>query len=112
MEYRRRLAQADKNLLTVRNMKSLGSWLFEFLLFGLGVIFALAFIASVMSLGGIFSIRSTNAELVLLLLPVITLVMTYLSFKASGAVARRRQGRVVVRKVVSGGSGRASGRSS
>ena len=70
-------------------MKSPGSWLFVFLLFVMGVISAFAFIASVMSLGGIFSISSSIAEVLLLLFPVVTLVANFLFFRASGTVAGR-----------------------
>ena len=81
-------------------MKTAFWLLMEFILFGLGATAALFSIGCIVTLPSTFKMTSDAAMLGALMVPVISIVMTFVCFQGYRAAARRRRGRYVLKRSI------------
>lgn len=81
-------------------MKTAFWLLMEFILFGFGATFGLFSVGGIVTFPSIFEMKSDAAMLGALLVPVVSIVMTFVCFKGYGAAARRRRGQYVLKRSI------------
>lgn len=81
-------------------MKTAFWLLMEFILFGIGAAFGLLSIGAIVTLPSTFEMTSDAAMLGALMVPVISIALTFLGFKGYGAAARRRRGQYVLKRSI------------